>query len=115
MKQELVTLLASFGYPVFLQGSMNIDAAYPDSFFTFWNDDTDGAAFYDNDARVFNWAFTVYFYSSNPATVNTIMPQLRTLLRANGWIVDGVGYDVSTDVETHTGRAIDVLYLQQNQ
>ena len=114
MKQSLVALLATFGYPVFLQGSLNKDDAYPASFFTFWNDETDGAAFYDNDANTFVWTFTVYFYSTDPALVNTTLISVRSLLRSNGWIVPGLGYDVASDEITHTGRAIDVLYEQQN-
>lgn len=113
MKNALIKLLEDeFKLPVFLQGTMNPAAAYPESFFTIWNDDTNGAAYYDNDARAFVWDFTIALYSSDPAAPNTILPQLRTLLRANGWTVRGVGYDVASDEPTHTGRAINAAFIE---
>lgn len=115
MKDELITLLEELGYPVFLQGSLNADEAYPPAFCTFWNDSTDGAAFYDNDAHAFVWSFSINFYATDPVLVNGIMPQLRALFRSRGWIVQGLGYDVPSDEITHSGRAIDVLYIQKAQ
>ena len=114
MKTELISVLAAYGYPVMLQGSMAADADYPPAFFTFWNDETPDGNHYDNDAAAFNWRFSVYFYANDPTLVNTMMPQLRSDLRAAGFIVSGVGYDVASDEPTHTGRGIDVYYHQIN-
>ena len=114
MKDALITLLETFKYPVRLQGSLSKDELYPESFFTFWNDETSDQTHYDNDAPFFVWSFTIYFYSTSPALVNTILLQVRTLLKQNGWIVPGVGYDVPSDEQTHTGRAIEVMYIQGN-
>ena len=49
MKEDLITLLKTLNYPVFLQGSLNSEADYPDSFFTFWNFETPETAYYSND------------------------------------------------------------------
>lgn len=114
MKQALITLLETFKYPVRLQGSLSKDELYPDTFFTFWNDETEDSSHYDNDAIAFVWTFTIYFYSTSPTLVNTVLLQLRKLLKENGWIVPGVGYDVPSDEQTHTGRAIDVMFIQPN-
>ena len=114
MKQELINLLSTYGYPVKLQGSLAPNEAYPQSFFTFWNDDTTDGAHYDNDAINYIWNFTIYFYSTNPTLVNTVLLQTKQLLKENGWIVGGKGYDVPSDEATHTGRAIDVLYIEMN-
>ena len=113
MKDALISLLESFGYPVRLQGSLAEDEAYPESFFTFWNNDSEDACHYDNKARAWVWDFTIYFYSANPALTNTVLEEARQLLDAAGWIMSGKGYDVASDEPTHTGRAIDIMYRQR--
>ena len=113
MKDELITLLESFGYPVRLQGSLAENEQYPDSFFTFWNSDTTDGSHYDNDPINYVWDFDVNFYSINPTLVNTVLLEARTLLKANGWIISGKGYDVATDEPTHTGRGINVIYIER--
>ena len=112
MKEQLIQLLSTFGYPVKLQGSIGQDEKYPENFFTFWNNGTDDGSHYDNDAISYVWNFTINFYSSNPTLVNTILLEAKTLLKKNGWIVGGKGYDVPSDEPTHTGRGIDALYLE---
>ena len=76
MKSELITLLETLKYPVFLQGSINSLEEYPESFFTFWNFETPESAFYDNDAGRAVWGFWVYFYSTDPTLVET-QPEIR--------------------------------------
>lgn len=113
MKDALISILESFGYPVRLQGSLAEDEAYPESFFTFWNNDSEDACHYDNKVRAWIWDFTVYFYSANPALTNTVLEEARQLLDGAGWIISGKGYDVASDEPTHTGRAIDIMYRQR--
>lgn len=103
MKAELITILKTFGYPVFLQGSLNPNEQYPDSFFTFWNFDNPENAFYDNDPNRCVWGFWVYFYSTDPEKVEKTPEQARQALRAAGWVVEGKPNDISVDRPTHTG------------
>ena len=112
MKEQLIELLETFGYPVKLQGSLSKDEPYPNSFFTFWNNSADDGAHYDNDAINYIWNFTINFYSVDPSLVNTVLIQVKALFKTNGWIVPGKGYDVPSDEKTHTGRAIDVIYIE---
>lgn len=112
MKEQLITLLNTFGYPVRLQGSLAKDEAYPVSFFTIWNDETDDGSHYDNDAINYVWTFSINFYSVDPALVNSVLLQVKALLKANKWIVPGKGYDVPSDEISHTGRAIDAIYIE---
>lgn len=112
MKQLLITLLESFGYPVFLQGSLSEDEAYPESFFTFWNNETPDGAHYDNDAINYIWNFDVNFYSTDPQLVNTMLLNAKALLKQNGFIVGGKGYDVASDEPTHTGRGMNALIIE---
>lgn len=112
MKSELIELLETFGFPVFLQGSLNPDEAYPDSFFTFWNFDTPEAAFYSDEANRAIWGFWVYFYSTNPQLVEQIPENARQLLKQNGWILQGKGQDISVDRPTHTGAFFTVYKFE---
>ena len=115
MKTELITILESFGYPVFLQGSLNQNDPYPESFFTFWNSNTADGSHYNNKRISCNWDFSVNFYSSNPTLVNTMLLSAIESLRAAGWIISGDGYDVPSDEPTHTGRGVDAIYPKQEE
>lgn len=99
-------------YPCRLQGSLLSDEAYPDSFFTYWNDSTEGGAFYSNNEGCIIWSYSVYFYSTDPIKTNTVLLEAKKLLKAEGFIVSGAGYSVMTDEPTHTGRGIEVIYRQ---
>ncbi len=112
MKSDLIGLLQTLGYPVFLQGSINTNAAYPDSFFTFWNFETPEAAFYDNDAGRAVWGFWIYFYSVNPTLVETEPEKARKLLKQNGFIIDGKANDINVDRPTHTGAFFTVFKFE---
>lgn len=112
MKKILTELLETFGYPVFLQGSLNFEEDYPDSFFTFWNFDTPEKAFYDNDANQALWGFWVYFYSADPRLVEEMPEKARKLLRENGFILQGKAHDIAVDKPTHTGAFITVYKFE---
>lgn len=111
MKEKLNNLLESFGYPVFLQGTLTEADPYPESFFTFWNNASYDGDHYDNDAIYYVWNFDVNFYSTNPALVNAMLLEAKAVLKANGFIISGKGYDVLSDEPTHTGRGMNALII----
>lgn len=111
MKEKLINLLSTFGYPVRLQGSLGENEQYPESFFTFWNNDSYDNNHYDNEAVSYTWNFDVNFYSTDPELVNSILLQAKSLLRQNGFIISGKGYDVASDEPTHTGRGMNALII----
>lgn len=100
-------------YPIMLQGSMAIDDAYPDNFFTFFNNNTTDEAFYDNQETTTVWDFDLNFYSIDPDLVNDVLIQAKAILKAQGFIIDGKGYDVLSDEPTHTGRGINILFIER--
>lgn len=112
MEAELIQILTSLNYPIYRQGSLSIDDAYPDSFFTFWNNDSDGDSYYDNFETRCIWAFDLNFYSNDPALVNSKLLEAKALLLSNGWIVNGKGHNVMSDEPTHTGRGINILFIE---
>lgn len=107
------TLDDAFHYPVIQQGSLSTEDAYPDSFFTFWNNSTTDDAFFDNTETETIWDFDLNFYSTDPVLVNTVLLTAKKLLKSVGFIPDGSGYDVLSDEHTHTGRGINLLYIER--
>lgn len=94
-----------------LQGSLLPDEPYPDNFFTFWNNFSDGETFYDNDEKSIVYSYDVNFYSISPELVYTVLRQTKKILKDNGFIVSGDGHSVVSDEPTHDGRGFDVMYL----
>ena len=115
MEDLLIATLESFGFPVRLQGSLLPDEPYPDHFFTFWNNASNGESYYDNDEISTTYSYDVNFYSINPEWVYTKLREAVTALKNAGFIVSGDGHTVMSDEPTHDGRGIDVMYLKQNQ
>ncbi len=113
VKQLLIDTLSTFNYPVILQGSLSDEDEFPASFFTFFNNDTADDAFYDNSETETIWDFDLNFYSIDPALVNSVLVEAKPLLKAAGFIVDGKGYDVLSNNPTHTGRAINIQYIEK--
>lgn len=113
VKQLLIDTLSGFDYPIYLQGSLSDEDAYPDSFFTFFNNETNDDAFFDNQETRTIWDFDLNIYSIDPEVVNSTLLEAKPLLKAAGFIVDGAGYDVLSDEETHTGRGINILYIER--
>ena len=112
MKQKLITALQSFGYPVYLQGTMNPEETYPNTFITFFTDSTDDGAHFDNKTNSVDWSFSVILYSNDPVTVNTKHNEIRAALKAAGFIPQGKGNDILSDEPTHTGWAMDFVITE---
>ena len=115
MEDNLIDVLEYFSLPVIRQGSLAPDEAYPDTFFTFWNNDEEGQSFYDNETASVVYDFDVNVYSNNPQTTYDLLNNARKMLKENGWIIAERGYDVASDEITHTGRGMRVMYLKNEE
>lgn len=113
VKSLLINTLASFGFPIYLQGSLSDEDEYPTTFFTFFNNSTSDDRFFNNNETVTIWDFDLNIYSNDPAIVNTVLLTAKPLLKAAGFIVDGIGYDVLSDQPSHTGRGINLIYVER--
>ena len=113
MEDLLISELSKLGYPVREQGSLLENEPYPDHFFTYWNDGADGSGFYDNTESATVWRYSINFYSKDPKRIGEVFLQAKQLLKAAGFIVNGLGYSVTSDELTHAGRGIEALYRQQ--
>ena len=114
MEDELIEVLESVetGIPVIRQGSLPPDQAYPDTFFTFWNREEEGQAFYDNDVVSSRHLFDVNVYSTDAETAYSLLRKARLELKANGWVCISMGYDIASDEQTHIGRGMQVEFLK---
>ena len=115
MKDLLIETLKSRNYPIYQQGSLSENEPYPDSFYTFWNNSSDGDSYYDNEAHCYIWDFDLNFYSIDPNLVNSELLEAKKLLKMVGFIINGKGYDVISDEPTHTGRGINVLKIEKGE
>ena len=115
MKERLIEVLSSFGFPVFLQGSLNEGDAYPETFITFWTNNADDGSHYDDLPANWVWEFDVYVYSSDPRVVNGLPDQVRRALSAAGFVPRGKGWDVASDEPTHTGWGMEFYYIESNK
>lgn len=112
MKDLLIQTLKTLGFPIFQQGSLSEDESYPDTFFTFWNNNVDGETYYDDEEHNYIWDFDLNIYSIDPNLVNTELLKAKKLLKKEGFIVNGKGHDVMSDEPTHTGRGINVKKIE---
>ena len=64
-KQILIDALTQIGFEdgktIFLQGTMNPEAAYPAEFVTFWTNYTADNPHYDNAVNSVDWNFSVMY------------------------------------------------------
>lgn len=113
MKQTLINVLETFcPNNVYLQGTLAADAAYPETFITFWTNYTADNAHFDDATYSVDWNFSVIFYSSNPALVNTKPAEIIAALKAAGFIPQGKGNDIPSDRPSHTGWAMDFIFTE---
>lgn len=113
MEDNLIELLESFGYPVFRQGSLAENEPYPPTFITFWNNTEYEHSAYDNETKLIIYDFDVNVYADDPDKVYSLLNEARTLLKNNGYQIPDRGHDLASDVDTHTGRGMNVTYLKR--
>lgn len=108
MTDTLCTILEDFKYPLFLHGTLDANTAYPDSFFTYWNFQTPEAAFYDDEPHRAVWGYHIYFYGTDRQTVESVIEQARSALKAAGFIPQGKSIEATSNRINYTGRMITV-------
>ena len=108
-EDKLIEVLESFDYPVCLQGSLADDEEYPETFFTFWNNETTPETFYDNDSHSETAVFDVNVYSTDPQIVYSLLRDAIEALKKEGFEFTDSGHSVASDVNTHTGRGCNAV------
>lgn len=112
MEDDLIQILETLGYPVFRQGSMSDEEVYPSTFLTFWNNNSPNHAHYNNNEYGTDWDFNIFVYSEDPSKTYSVLLEARSALKEAGWITPSKGFDVDSDEATHTGRGLEVFFLE---
>lgn len=113
MKELLYNTLSALGYPVYLQGSA--PERYPEHFITYWTIDAPAAAEFDNALMLTEWQFYVYFYSTDPALLQSGAAAIRAALKAAGFNPQGKGRDLLSDEPTHTGWVQEFTIFEEEK
>lgn len=113
MWSKLESVFEKTGLPYSRQGSYSDESDYEDSFFTFWNLDTSEDGFYDNKAKRSVWNWNVYYYTNDPSTLYTKMDEFIRLAKAEGFIIEGKGQDISSDRPDYPGRMVRIKYAEE--
>lgn len=112
----LIETLEGLCLPVFRQGSLSGEDAYPQRFYTYWVQSTEGKAFYDNRMEsMTTWDIQVAFYSTSPSDAILGLGRALGALGHKGFIVSGLGYDIGSDEQSHTGRAARVSFIEKRR
>ena len=113
MRKLLLETLSSLGYgePI-RQGSMTEDEPYPESFITYFITDSSEIIHLDDEARGVEWACAVIFYTSDPEKLSSEPKRIYNVMKAAGFIPQGRGRDIPSDEPSHTGWAMDFLFIE---
>ncbi len=109
---EVNEILESFKVPYCKQGSISIWSKYPETFITFWNNDSPDHAHYNDKRFGTAWDYSINVYSSDPAITYSLLDEIRAAFEAKGWTILSKGFDVASDEKSHTGRGIEVYKLE---
>ncbi|WP_302826372.1 hypothetical protein [Anaerofustis stercorihominis] len=102
-----------FTFPVQKQGSLTDKNAYPESFFTFWLNDTVSEDFFNNNETKVIWDIDLNFYTCNFEKLNEVFNNALDILKINGFSLTGYGYDMPVENPDYDGRGIRLLYIEQ--
>lgn len=115
MWSKLQEVFEEVGLTYSRQGSFTEGEELPESFFTFWNADTESIFHYDDDDHKTQWFWYVYLYTKNPAIMYSKLEEFIKLAKEKGFNVDGKGIDIPSDVPDYLGRYVRLTYVEDNK
>lgn len=114
MWDKLQEVFEEINLPYSRQGSYVEGRKLPDSFFTFWNADTNGLFHYDDETYKTQWFWYVYFYTIDPEIMYSKLDEFIKLAKVKGFNIDGKGNDIPSDIPHYLGRYIRLTYVEDN-
>ena len=110
--KELFEIFEELNMPYFRQGSLSSEN-YPDSFFTFWNFDTNNDSFYDNNETRYIEQFFIYFYTNKAELIYSKMDEFIALAKKKGFVVEGRSYDTNSGKTDYFGRVCKINIIHK--
>ena len=108
---DIYSLLETLGLPVFVQGDMPAEMAYPDTFITYiWFSSADLWRF-NNRATATAYTAQVTVYSCYPDAIDEYLEKVISLLEKNGYSKSDHGRMIPSDEPTHLGWTIDFNFI----
>ena len=108
MIDKLLESLEKMNVPFYREGSHD---DCNNSFITFWNIETVESNRGYNDKPLFTeWKYQIKFYSRNPLELYNKLDDLIYLLSENGFIIEGRGFDLKSDIENFFCRSFYAKY-----
>jgi len=115
MKELLISILEDFcADDVYLQGTLNENEDFPQKFITFFVTDTEDIEHFDDLLIGTAWHFSVIFYSNDPDEVNSVPFEIAAALKNAGFIQEGKGRDIASNIAGYTGWAMDFV-IRENE
>ena len=103
--------ISMFGH-VYLQGTIEAFEQYPDTFITFFTEETEDRSFYNNNVTSVDWDFSVILYSDDPFIVDEGRKEIVSALKRVGFIPQGKGRDILSGLPTHTGWVMEFIITE---
>lgn len=114
MWSKLEEVFETIGLPYSRQGSYEEDAELPESFFTFWNANSEGLSYYDDHCYKTEWFWYIYLYTIDPGLMYSKLEEFIKIAKEKGFNVDGKGHDIESDVPRYLGRYVRLTYVEDN-
>lgn len=115
MWERLQEVFEEIGLPYSRQGTYGVDETLPDSFFTFWNKDSEFEAWYNNKPHKCVWTWNVFFYTNDPELIYSKLDEFIEKAMEKGFQVLGRGKDLSTDEPNYYSRYVEISFIENLQ
>lgn len=112
MWEKLQEVFEEIGLPYSRQGSYGVDEKLPNSFFTFWNKDSEYDGYFSNRPTKCIWTWNVFFYTNDPELLYSQLKAFIRVANEKGFVVSGQGKDLATDEPDYFGRFVEVSYVE---
>lgn len=112
LEEVFLELEAEKGTPFSRQGSYEADEELPNSFYTFFNTNSEYNGYYGNKPSRCDWTWIVFYYTNDPATIYSGMEDFLNKAKEHGFVVKGRGKDIASGEPNYYGRMATIEFIE---